>query len=154
MNRARFAALALLLLLSPAVAAQSAGVGLHQVEGRVWFRGRGGVGHVRVRLLRLPENRPVAETYTRPEGQFRFTNVGEGEYAVESFETERFEAALQNVSVNPLIRNQPTTFRVSIELSERAAVGGDKTPPGVAAADMDAGVPRKAVEHHLAAMKA
>lgn len=154
MNRARIAAFALLLLLSPAVAGQSAGVGQHQVEGRVWFRGSGGVGLVRVRLLRLPENRPVAETYTRPEGQFRFTNVSEGEYAVESFESERFEAALQNVSVNPTVRNQPTTFTVSIELSARAPRGGEKSPPTVAAADVDAGVPRKAVEHYLAALKA
>lgn len=155
MNRARFAAFALLLLLAPAVAGQSAGTGLHQVEGRVWFRGSGGVGQVRVRLLRLPENRPVAETFTRPEGQFRFTNVSGGEYAVESFETERFEAALQNVSVNPVVRNQPSTFTVSIELSEKTADDGrGKSPPGVAAADVDAGVPRKAVEHHLAALKA
>lgn len=154
MNRARcFVAFALLLLLSPAVAGQSAGTGQHQVEGRVWFRGSGGVGQIRVRLLRLPENRPVAETFTRPEGQFRFTNVSEGEYAVESFESERFEAALQNVSVNPMVRNQPTTFTVSIELSAKAA-GGEKSPPGVAAADVDAGVPRKAVEHYLTAMKA
>jgi Tfp pilus assembly protein PilF len=154
MNRARFAAFALLLLLSPAVAGQSAGSGPHEVEGRVWFRGGGGVGQVRVRLLRLPENRPVAETYTRREGQFRFTHVAAGEYAVETFETERFEAALQNVSVNPVVRNQPTTFTVSVELSERAAGGGEKSPPGVAAADVDAGVPRKAVEHYLTAMKA
>lgn len=154
MNRARIAAFALLLLLSPAVAGQSAGTGLHQVEGRVWFRGSGGVGLVRVRLLRLPENRPVAETFTRPEGQFRFTNVSEGEYAVESFESERFEAALQNVSVNPVNRNQPTTFTVSIELSAKPPAGGATSPPGVAAADVDAGVPRKAVEHYLSAMKA
>ena len=155
MNRARFVAFAFLLLLTPAVAGQSAGTGLHQVEGRVWFRGSGGVGLVRVRLLRLPENRPVAETFTRPEGQFRFTNVSEGEYAVESFESERFEAALQNVSVNPVTRNQPTTFTVSIELSAKAPAGDrEKSPPGVAAADVDAGVPRKAVEHYLSAMKA
>jgi tetratricopeptide (TPR) repeat protein len=155
MNRACFAAFALLLLLLPARAAQSAGGGPHEVEGRVWFRGGGGVGQVRVRLLRLPESRPVAETYTQREGQFRFTHVREGEYAVETIENERFEAALQNVSVNPVIRNQPTTFRVSIELSEKAAGGGgERPPPGVASADVDAGVPRKAVERYLAAMRA
>jgi Tfp pilus assembly protein PilF len=112
------------------------------------------VGQVRVRLLRLPEGRPVAETFTRREGQFRFTHVAEGEYAVETFEIERFEPALKNVSVNPLSRNQPTTFTVSIELSEKAAEGGgEKAPPGTAATDVDAGVPRKAVEHYLSAMK-
>lgn len=153
MKRARFAVFALLLLLSPARAGQSAGGGAHEVEGRVWARG-GGVGQVRVRLLRLPEGRPVAETFTRREGQFRFTHVGEGEYAVETFETEKFEAALKNLSVNPLIRNQPTTFTVSVELSEKAAEGGGKSPPGVASADVDAGVPRKAVEHYLAGAKA
>jgi tetratricopeptide (TPR) repeat protein len=154
MNRACFAFFVLLLLLPEARAGQSVGTGPHEIDGRVWFRG-GRVGQVRVRLLRLPEGRPVTETFTRSEGQFRFTQVAEGEYAVETFETEKFEAALKNVSVNPLVRNQPTTFNVSIELSERAAEdGGEMSPPGTAAADVDAGVPRKAVEHYLAAMKA
>lgn len=152
MKRACFAVFALMLLLAPVRAGQSAGGGPHEVEGRVWVRG-GGVGQVRVRLLRLPEGRPVAETFTRREGQFRFTHVAEGEYAVETFETEKFEAALKNVSVNPVIRNQPNTFTVSVELSEKAAEGGT-SPPGVASADVDAGVPRKAVEHYLAGTKA
>ena len=154
MTRTFFAVCALLLLPAAAASGQSAAAGPHEVEGQVWTRG-GGVGQVRVRLLRLPEGRPVAETFTRREGQFRFTHVAEGEYAVETFETEKFEAALKNVSVNPLVRNQPTTFRVSIELSEKEAEAGAKrTPPGVASADVDAGVPRKAVEHYLAGMKA
>ena len=155
MARTCSALFALLLLLSPTRAGQSVGTGVHEVEGRVWARGAGGVGQVRVRLLRLPEGRPIAETFTRREGQFRFTHLAEGEYAVETFETEKFEAALKNVSVNPLVRNQPTTFTVSIELSEKAAEGdGAKPPPGVAAADVDAGVPRRAVEHYLAGMRA
>lgn len=153
MSRASFAVFALLLLLAPAGAAQSSGGALHEIEGHVWFRG-GRAGQVRVRLLRLPEGRPVAETFTRPEGQFRFPNVAEGEYAVETFETERFEAALRNVSVNPPVRNLPTTFRVSVELAEKADGGGATSPPpGVAAADVDAGVPRRAVEHYLSGMR-
>lgn len=155
MNRACFALLALLFLLTPpAHACQSVGTGAHEIEGRVWFRGGGGVGQVRVRLLRMPEARPVAETFTRSEGQFRFTNLAEGEYAVETFENARFESTQKNVSVNPLVRNQPITINVSIELSEKAAEGVEKSPPGTAAADVEAGVPHKAVEHYLAAMKA
>jgi tetratricopeptide (TPR) repeat protein len=108
-----------------------------------------------VRLLRLPENRPIAETFTRSEGPFRFTHVREGEYAVETFETEMFEPALMNVSVRPLYRNMPTTFRVSIELSEKVAEAEKKgPPPGVVAAEEEAGVPRKAVEHYLKGVKA
>lgn len=154
MTRTYFAFFALLLLLAPAPGGQSVGTGPHEVEGRVWFRG-GNVVQVRVRLLRLPEGRPLADTFTRRDGQFRFTHLAEGEYAVETFETEKFEAALKPVSVTPLVRNQPTTFRVSIELSEKEdEAGGKSPPPGVASADVDAGVPRKAVEHYLAGMKA
>ena len=156
MTRTYSALFALLLLLTAAQAAraQSVGTGVHEVEGLVSFRGER-VGQVRVRLLRMPENRPIAETFTRKEGQFRFTHIAEGEYAVETIETERFEAALKTVSVNPLVRNLPTTFRVSIELGEKAVEGAAKSPPpGVVMADVDADVPRRAVEHYLAATKA
>jgi tetratricopeptide (TPR) repeat protein len=103
----------------------------------------------------MPENRPIAETFTRKEGQFRFTHIAEGEYAVETLENERFEPALKTVSVSPLARNLPTTFRVSIELNEKAPEGdGKSAPPGVVMADVDAGAPRKAVGHYLAGVKA
>jgi tetratricopeptide (TPR) repeat protein len=103
----------------------------------------------------MPENRPIAESFTRREGQFRFTNIAEGEYAVETLETEKFEAAIKTVSVHPLARNLPTTFRVNIELSEKVAESTEKNPPpGVVRADVDANVPRKAVEHYLAGVKA
>jgi tetratricopeptide (TPR) repeat protein len=156
MTRIRPAAFALLFLLTAAQAArpQTVGTGVHEVEGQVSFMGER-VGQVRVRLLRMPEARPIAETFTRKEGQFRFTHLAEGEYAIETFETEKFEAALKNVSVNPLVRNLPTTFRVSVELSEKASEGDRKTPPpGVVMADVDADVPRKAVEHYLAGVSA
>jgi Tfp pilus assembly protein PilF len=150
------AACVLLFFLLPSVpvrAQSDAATVYHEIEGHVQFS-RGRAANIRVRLLRMPETQPVAETFTRAEGQFRFTQVTEGEYAVETLETDRFEAALQSVAVRPVPRNMPTTFRVVIELSEKAAdKAGAKYAPGVSMADVDAGVPQKAVEHYLAGMK-
>lgn len=147
-------ALLFLLAATSAARAQAVGTGVHEVEGHVSFRGER-VGQLRVRLLRMPENRPIAESFTRSEGHFRFTHIAEGEYAVETLGTEKFEPALKTVSVSPLARNMPTTFRVSVELSEKAAEGDRKSaPPGVVMADVDAGASRKAVGYYLAGMVA
>lgn len=148
------ALLFILLPAWPAPAQSDSATVYHEIEGSLRYTG-GRAGHMRVRLLRMPEGQPVSETFSRAEGQFRFTQVREGEYAVETFETERFEAALRNVSVRPVPRNLPTIFRVIVELSEKVAdPAAASPPPGVARADVDAGVPRKAVEHYLAGMKA
>lgn len=121
----------------------------HQIEGRVRHRS-GSVRNVRVRLLRLPEMRPITETFTRPEGQFTFNQVTEGDYAVETFETEQFEATITNVQVRPIPR-RPTLFTVFVELPLKPPP--EKKAPGELMADVDVNVPKNAVKHYLAGMK-
>src|SRR6185436_14255005 len=96
--------LAAILAHSESVCAQTAetqGSVFHRVEGRVQYR-TDGVGNLRVRLVR--EMRPLSETFTRPEGQFVFNMVREGDYVIETFDTETFEASSTSVSVRPIIR--------------------------------------------------
>jgi tetratricopeptide (TPR) repeat protein len=128
---------------------ESAGV-LHQVEGRVQHRA-GGVRNVRVRLLRLPEMRPVAETYSRPEGQFTFNHVREGDYLVETFETEVYEAASANVLVRPVPRGRPQVFTVFVELSLKTPP--EQPRPGEVMADVDLDVPKEALKHFREGMQ-
>jgi Tfp pilus assembly protein PilF len=119
MFKQRRAACAFLLLsLATGATAQTGAAGVHhQVEGRIMSRGAR-TGNIRVRLLRLPEMQPVSETFTRSEGHFRFTQVREGEYAVETMETERFEATFTSVQVRPIPRDKPSTFNVLVELRQ------------------------------------
>ncbi|MEK6279750.1 MAG: tetratricopeptide repeat protein [Acidobacteriota bacterium] len=122
---------------------------LHRIEGRIQFK-TDGVGHLRVRLVR--EMRPIAETFTRPEGDFAFTQVREGDYSIETFDTEKFEASWTSVSARPLIRQRPEIFRVFVELQLKPPPG--RLVLGVVAADVDLNVPKAAVKHYRAAMKA
>lgn len=133
------------------VAKPAAQAAIHRIEGHVRFRA-GTVGNVRVRLVKQSDMRPVSETFTRPEGQFVFNNIPEGEYAIESFETDRFEAAVAGVSVRPLIRDKPETFRVVVELSPKPTPA--LAPPGTLAADVDLDVPKAAAKRYRAGMKA
>jgi len=111
----------------------------------------GTVRNVRVRLLRLPEMRPIAETFSRPEGEFTFTQVTEGEYSVETFETDLYEATNTHVQVRPLPRNKPSLFTVFVELPRKAA--SEKVAGGELMADVDVNVPKQAVKHYTAGMK-
>lgn len=139
------------LLAFRAEAQTDAATATHQIEGRLQFRA-GRVGNVRVRLLKLPDARPVAETFSRPEGQFTFNMVTEGEYVIETFETERFDATTASVSARPVIRGKPTTFNVMIELPLKASP--EKAAAGVVTADVDLDVPKAALKHYRAGMKA
>ena len=121
----------------------------HQIEGRVQHRS-GTVRNVRVRLLRLPEMRPITETFSRPEGQFVFNQVTEGDYAIETFETELYEATVTNVQVRPFPR-KPTLFTVFVELPLKH--GPEKTARGELMADVDVNVPKNALKHYNAGMK-
>lgn len=148
--------LILLLSLSFAISArgqaaqpESASV-LHQIEGRVQHRA-GSVRNVRVRLLRLPEMRPVAETFSRPEGQFTFNHVREGDYVVETFETETYEATNTNVFVRPVPRGRPQVFNVFVELPLKATP--ERPRPGEVMADVDLDVPKAALKHYREGMK-
>ena len=123
----------------------------HQIEGRLQA-GTARVGGIRVRLLRMPEMRPVSETFCRPEGQFRFSQLTVGDYVVETFETEMFEATATNVQVWPLDRRRPMTVNVMIDLPRRPPP--ERHAPGVVAADIDLDVPKPALKHYRAGMKA
>src|SRR5512145_390132 len=63
----------------------------HVIEGRIRQRNKS-ADNIRVRLVRVPQMQPIAETFTRQEGQFLFQRVPSGEYLVETFETEMYEA--------------------------------------------------------------
>ncbi|HEX8476574.1 MAG TPA: tetratricopeptide repeat protein [Pyrinomonadaceae bacterium] len=123
----------------------------HQIEGRLQFR-TGSVGSVRVRLLRLPDMRPIAETFSRPEGQFIFSFLIEGGYVVETIATDKFEATATNVMIRPLLRGKPTVVTVLIELPLKASP--ERVAPGVITADVDLNVPKTALKHYRAGMKA
>jgi tetratricopeptide (TPR) repeat protein len=147
-----FFLLATILVNGEAVRAQTAetqGGVFHRIEGRVQYR-TDGVGNLRVRLVR--EMRPLAETFTRPEGQFVFNMVREGDYIIETFDTENFEASSTNVPVRPIIRGRPEVFRVFVDIQLKAAP--DRMAPGVLAADVDLKVPKDAQKNYRAGMKA
>lgn len=139
----------LILICAQSVRAQIEPQVFHRIEGRIQFQTEG-VGNVRVRLVR--EMRPVAETFTRPEGQFIFTMVREGEYSVETFDTDKFEASLTSVSVRPLIRQRPDVIRVFVDLQLKPPP--DRPLIGVISADIDLNVPKEAVKHYKEGMKA
>lgn len=139
----------LFLACAQPICAQTEPQVFHRVEGRIQFQTEG-VGNFRVRLIR--EMRPVAETFTRPEGQFVFNMVREGEYSVETFDTDKFEASLTTVSVRPLIRQRPEVIRVFVELQLKPPP--DRQILGVIAADIDLNVPKEAVKHYKAGIRA
>ncbi|MCA1601984.1 MAG: hypothetical protein LC776_10210 [Acidobacteria bacterium] len=122
----------------------------HQIEGRLQYRS-GRVRNLRVRLLRMPEMRPIAETFSRPEGQFTFNQVTEGDYSIETFETDIYEATTTSVLVRAVPRNRPSMFTVFVDLPlkppPRSTAGGELM------ADVDTNVPKEALKQFRAAMR-
>lgn len=147
---ALFFSLGLIIAFAASTRAQTDAI-YHRLDGRVQYRASG-VGYLRVRLLIVPDMRPVAETFTRPEGQFSFSRLSEGDYIVETFETDKFEATSTTVSVRPLVRAKSDIFHVFVELPLKPAPG--RVAPGVVAADVDLNVPKDALKHYRAGMKA
>ena len=145
----RSAGLFLLLACASSIRGQNEPQVFHRIEGRIQFQTEG-VGNLRVRLIR--EMRPITETFTRSEGQFVFAMVREGEYSIETFDTDKFEASLTSVSVRPLIRQRPEVIRVFVDLQLKPPP--DRQILGVIAADIDLHVPKEAVKHYKAAIKA
>src|SRR5688572_26107563 len=76
------------------------GAGVHTLEGRIRQRNKT-VDNIRVRLIRVPQMQPIAETFTRQDGQFVFQRVPTGDYLVETFETDLYEATETSVAVYP-----------------------------------------------------
>ena len=120
---------------SPVTAAQDRVY--HRIDGRLQSRNLD-VSNIRVRLLRMPEGRPITETFSRRDGQFAFSQLPTGEYAVETIENDRFEATQ---SVN-----------IVIELTLKPPPG--LPTPGVVAADVDLDVPKAASKRYQNGMKA
>lgn len=146
-------ALVLLPALAGAAAGQTAQGIYHSVEGRVHARNQG-VRNVRVRLLKMPDMRPITETFTRSDGRFEFKQLPTSEYVVETVETDRYEATLTSVSLVPPDSRIPSAqhLMILIDLPLKPAAG--LTAPGVVAADLDRDVPKQAARHYRDGMKA
>ena len=142
---------AVVLALPRAAAAQDRVY--HRIEGRLRSRNLD-VSNIRVRLLRLPEGRPITETYSRRDGEFVFGQLSAGDYAVETLETDRYEESLTTVQVYPPNPNAPSpqTFVVIVDLTPRPPP--NRPAPGVVAADVDLDVPKAAVKRYEGGMKA
>jgi tetratricopeptide (TPR) repeat protein len=123
---------------------------VHQIEGRLQFKG-GAVAGMRVRLVRKDSMEPVGVTFSRPEGGFVFTRVTDGDYLIETFETETLEATSTEVILRPRPR-RPTSINVFIEIPLKS--GTAATPAGVVMADVDLDVPKEALKHYRAGTKA
>lgn len=143
-------AIVLIFAAAPAIAQSDSRTVYHQIEGRIQHR-TSRVANLRVRLLKFPEMRPIAETFSRSEGQFTFNQVTDGEYSIETMETEIYEATLTNVIVNPLPRNRPTVFTVFVEVPLKPPA--PRVKAGEVMADVDLNVPKEAQKHYLAGMK-
>lgn len=145
-------ALSVILTLSLSIQAQSsASTVYHQIEGRLRVGNNPGV-NVRVRLMRETERRPLTETFSRSRGEFEFKYVTEGDYIIETFETDQLEASSTILHVRPYPREIPSVFRVDIDIAVKVA---PRTKvPGVVMADADTDVPKDALKHYRAGLKA
>jgi|GEM_PF-1717219 len=125
---------------------------VHSVEGRIRQRNKT-VDNIRVRLLRYPQMQPIGETFTRQDGQFVFQRVPTGDYIVETFETEMYEATETSVAVYPTNINEPrpTTVTVFVDLPVKA--DPERVAPGEVMADVDLNVPKNALKHYHTGMQ-
>ena len=123
---------------------------VHQIEGRLQFKG-GAVSGLRIRLVRKDSMEPVGVTFSRPEGGFVFTRVTDGDYLIETAETETLEATITEVVLRPRPR-RPTSINVFIDIPLKSSPA--TTPAGVVMADVDLDVPKEALKHYRAGTKA
>ena len=93
------------------------------------------------------------ETFTNSEGQFTFKSLQEGDYLVETSETDEFEATSTTASVFPRDRLNPTPtiVMVMIDLPLKSA---KRLNPAVITADVDLRVPKEALKHYRAGVEA
>jgi tetratricopeptide (TPR) repeat protein len=135
------------LALTGSALAQTPSHAIHEVE--VTLKARGDqVAGVRVRLVRRSRMQPISETISGQGGRIRFSGLLPGEYIVETFESERFEATATGVTVlnAELRRPWPTRVPVTVELPARQSPA--LAPPGVLMADVDIKVPEAALKHY------
>lgn len=131
----------------------SGSIGLvHSIEGRIRQRNKS-VDNIRVRLVRYPQMQPIADTFTRNDGQFTFQRISTGDYIVETFETDVYEATETSIAVYPANLNdpRPTTVTVFVDLPLKA--DPERVAPGEVMADVDLNVPKKALKHYHAGMQ-
>ena len=145
------AAVCVLVCAQLSVAQSSGSAAVHQVEGRLRM-GNSAAANVRVRLIRQDQRRPIGDTYSRSRGEFEFTLVPEGEYLVETFETDLLEATSTQVHVRPIPRERPTVVYVDVDIPLKSPAA--KAKPGVVAADVDLNVPKSALKHYKKGMLA
>lgn len=141
-----------LIVSLPARAQRSteAPVVYHKIDGRLRSRNIA-ASNMRVRLMREDQHRPIAETFSRSGGEFEFPYVPEGEYLIETFESQELEATSTFVKVRPLPRERPSVVHVEVDIPEKHS---ESMKPGVITADVDVNVPKEAVKHYHAGMKA
>lgn len=120
---------------------------IHELEVRLKARD-GTLSGVRVRLVRQSRMTPVAEMFSGQEGQTKFTNLLPGDYIVETFETERFEATTTRVSILPVQLRKPWPTRATVIVDLPARRQPDVAAPGVVMADVDLNVPEAALRHY------
>lgn len=123
---------------------------IHTIEGRLTARERP-VGALRIKLLRMPARATIFETFSRPEGHFVFRLLAKGEYAIETFDTEIFEASFTSVTIDPPHPDYPITVSVFVELPLRIS---DRVKPGIIAADVDLTVPKAAKKRYQKGIEA
>jgi hypothetical protein len=157
-RRGRFiivAALALPIVLSSVAsnyAQSSSATVYHQIDGRLHTTSGQAASNVRVRLLRSSTLRPVGETFSRSRGEFEFNYVTEGEYLIETFETPLLEATSTSFQVRPLPKERSAVLHVEVDIPIKPPAV--KPSPGVISADVDLLVPKEALKHYRAALKA
>lgn len=125
---------------------------LHQIEGRLRSQATELRG-IHVKLVLASEMRTITETFTTAEGRFVFRSLREGDYLVETMETDLFEATSTKVSLRPAIRTAPTPNLVML-LIDVPLKAAKKQTIGVIAADVDLNVPKEAQKHYRAGVKA
>ena len=122
---------------------------VHQLEGRLLSK-NGVVSAMRIKLVRRDSLEPVAETFSRTDGGFVFTRVTDGDYLIETFDTDVYEATSTAAELRPRPRR-------SIYLNVTVDIPLKGTPAeiaGVIAADVDLNVPKSALKHYRAGSKA
>ena len=159
---AAWAALACALTLTGARPAEAQmGVGpevdpatvFHRVEVRLMYRG-GRASNIRVRLVRQSSFTTAGETITRPEGDAVFNSLSEGDYFIQTFENDQFEATETKVSVYALDRRYPKPNNQTVIVELPLKVPAPPPAPGVVRADVDINVPKGAVKRYEAGLKA
>lgn len=123
----------------------------HKIEGHLRI-GNVAASNVRVRLMREDQQRTIAETFTRSGGEFEFGYLREGTYIVATDESKELEDTSTLVRVQPWPRDKPIVVHVNVSLTRKAPA--PTSAPGVVAADVDLSVPKEALKHYRAGMKA